>query len=126
MLGSKHLFATVRVTNLENSKRWYQDVLGLSPSSTQVPPGHLAYDTGGGTMLLIYEGGAPKSDHTLAGFEVNNIDATAADLRAKGVKFEDYDFPGLKTVNGICTLGNWKGGWFKDPDGNILAVGQLS
>ncbi|MGH2654353.1 MAG: VOC family protein [Actinomycetota bacterium] len=49
-----------------------------------------------------------------------------AELRAKGVTFEEYDMPGLKTVNGIAELGGEKGAWFKDPEGNILSVSQTS
>jgi hypothetical protein len=53
------------------------------------------------------------------------VEATVAELRGKGVRFEDYDLPGLKTVNGIAELGGIRGAWFKDPEGNILSVVQL-
>jgi catechol 2,3-dioxygenase-like lactoylglutathione lyase family enzyme len=56
---------------------------------------------------------------------VRDVEATVADLRAKGVTFEDYDLPGLKTVNGIAELGGIRGAWFEDPEGNILSVVQL-
>jgi hypothetical protein len=56
---------------------------------------------------------------------VRDVEATVADLWGKGVRFEDYDLPGLKTVNGIADLGGIKGAWFKDPEGNILSVVQL-
>lgn len=124
MLGSLGVAPTVPVTNLEQAKRFYEDVVGLKPAGFEVP-GHFLYDCGGGMMLAIYERAPSKADHTLATFMVSDVDAAAIDLKAKGVKFEEYDFPGLKTVDGIATLGGWRGGWFKDPDGNILAVGQL-
>jgi hypothetical protein len=56
---------------------------------------------------------------------VRDVEATVADLRGKGVTFEDYDLPGLRTVNGIAELGDIRGAWFKDPEGNILSVVQL-
>jgi hypothetical protein len=56
---------------------------------------------------------------------VRDVEATVADLRGKGVRFENYDLPGLKTVNGIAELGDIRGAWFKDPEGNILSVVQL-
>lgn len=56
---------------------------------------------------------------------VRDVEATVADLRGRGVTFEDYDLPGLKTVDGIADLGGIKGAWFKDPEGNILSVVQL-
>lgn len=126
MLGSKGVVVTIRVSNLERGKAFYGGTLGLSPDPSLNAPGHVSYACGGGTRLAIYEGEAPKAPHTLASFEVTDIEATARDLRAKGLKFEDYDFPGLKTVEGLASVGNWRGGWFKDPDGNILAIGQLS
>ena len=68
---------------------------------------------------------AGTAQHTLGAFMVQDIDATVAELRGKGVTFEDYDLPGLKTVNGIAELGGIRGAWFKDPEGNILSVVQL-
>jgi hypothetical protein len=56
---------------------------------------------------------------------VRNVEAMVADLRGEGVAFEDYDLPGVKTVNGIAELGDIRGAWFKDPEGNILSVVQL-
>ncbi|HEY3115661.1 MAG TPA: VOC family protein [Chloroflexota bacterium] len=125
MLSMKSAVTTVRVTNLEQAKQFYGGVLGLKPDSSLQAPGHYGYDCGSGSRLAIYEGGASKAEHTLASFEVSDLDGAVKDLKAKGVKFENYDFPGLKTVEGIASIGNWRGGWFKDPDGNIFAVGQL-
>ena len=124
MLGLKQVVPAIPVTNMEQGKRFYEGVLELKPDSTLAAPGHFGYDCGGGTRLAIYERAASKADHTLVSFEVSDLEAAVKDLKTKGIKFEDYDFPGLKTVDGIASIGNWRGGWFKDPDGNILAVGQ--
>ena len=64
----------------------------------------------------------PDSPRPLATFEVEDAEATVGEMRAKGITFEEYDMPGLKTEGGIAEVAGSKGGWFKDPDGNILAV----
>ena len=61
----------------------------------------------------------------MVSFKVDDIETEARELKARGVKFEDIDLPNLKTVNGIATMGNIKGAWFKDPEGNILAITQM-
>ena len=55
---------------------------------------------------------------------VSDLEAEMAELRSHGITFEEYDMPGLTTENGIATAGNIRGAWFKDPDGNILSLGQ--
>jgi len=67
--------------------------------------------------------GAGKSRATVAAFVVGDLDAVVASLRERSVVFEEYDLPGLKTENGIAAVGSVRAAWFKDPDGNILAVG---
>jgi hypothetical protein len=56
---------------------------------------------------------------------VDDVEKAVVDLRSKGVTFEEYDMPGIKTVNGIADMGDFKGAWFKDPEGNILAIGSM-
>ena len=76
-------------------------------------------------MLLVYERPAVKVEHTQAGFWVKDVEAEVKELRGKGVKFEEYDMPGIKTVNDIADFDGVKAAWFKDPDGNILAISQM-
>jgi predicted enzyme related to lactoylglutathione lyase len=71
--------------------------------------------------LFPKEGGT-KADHTAVSFQVADIAAAIAELKAKGVVFEDYDFPGLKTVDHVCVLGAEKAAWFKDSEGNYLCI----
>src|SRR5438132_1496712 len=110
MLSLKQVVTTVRVSNLEQAKRFYEDVLGLKPEASFQAPGHFGYECGS-SILGIYEGPAPKSGATLASFEVADLDSAVKDLKSRGLKLEDYDFPGLKTVDGIATIGSWRGGW---------------
>lgn len=75
----------------------------------------------------MFTRGPTKADQTVASFKVENIEAHVKELRAKGVKFEEYDIPrmGIKTVDGIATTGKNKSAWFKDTEGNILAMDQM-
>jgi len=76
-------------------------------------------------MLYVYQRSATKADHTVASFKVNDLEAEVKELKAKGVKFEEIAIPGIKTVNGIATMGKMKAAWFKDTEGNILSITQM-
>jgi hypothetical protein len=84
----------------------------------------IIYRSGDSYFSLYPTEFAGTAQHTLGAFMVGDVEAAVADLRGRGVRFEDYDLPGLKTVNGIAELGGIKGAWFKDPEGNILSVVQ--
>ena len=109
--------------DIERSKGFYRDVLGLEVEETPEMPGNVVVRVGETSKLFLYQRDAPnKADHTQATFLTDEFDDAVVGLRSKGVKFEDYDQPGLKTVNGVATMGDFKSAWFKDPDGNILCV----
>src|SRR6266516_2452749 len=82
-------------------------------------------ESGDSGFLLFPTGGRPSGQHTQMAWFVKDIAATVAELRSRGVRFEEYDFPGLKTVDGIADLGYEKSAWFRDSEGNLLALGQL-
>ena len=93
----------------------------------ELAPGHLLYDAGEGTFLIVYERSTPTtSDATAASFIVDDVETTVKGLKDKGVKFEVYDLPGVEWTDVIATMGTLKGAWFRDPDGNILAVSQAA
>lgn len=73
---------------------------------------------------MVYETKASAGSATQAGFTVDDFDATVTELRGRGVTFEEYDMPGLKTVNGVAETGGMKTAWFKDTEGNTIAVSQ--
>jgi len=123
MLNNAPVTAILPVVDMQRARKFYEDTLGL-PVKEELAADHLLYECGEGTALLIYKRGQTKADHTAAGFWVQDLDAEMAELRNKGVVFEEYDFPGLKTANGVATIGNEKSAWFKDPEGNILALTQ--
>ena len=117
---------TLPVTDIERARKFYGETLELKLRE-ELAPGHLLYDAGEGTFLVVYERPTPtKADSTAASFIVDDVEATVKGLKDRGVVFEEYDFPGLQTVNSIATMGNVKGAWFKDPDDNILAVSEVA
>jgi catechol-2,3-dioxygenase len=102
---------------------FYSEVLGLRVVERS-EGGEVLLEAGKGSQLLLYPGSPTKSDHTLACFAVAKIEDAIQSLKAKGIKMEDYDLPGLKTVNHISTNGNLRAAWFRDPEGNYLGLTQ--
>lgn len=124
MLTTAPIVATIPVVDLERAKRFYTDLLGLKLDAEY--GGMLKVDAGRGTSICLYQRGPSKADHTLASFIVDDIVATVKDLAAKGVVFEDYDFPGLKTdEHHVATQGKDRAAWFRDSEGNIIGLNQL-
>jgi catechol 2,3-dioxygenase-like lactoylglutathione lyase family enzyme len=123
MLAGARVAAVVPVSNLDSAIEFWQK-LGLgTPELDEIPnnPG-ARFALGGGGELYVYESvGAGQSRATVAGFRVADIDSAVEELRARGVVFEEYDLPDLKTENGIVTIGDLRAAWAKDPDGNIIA-----
>jgi catechol 2,3-dioxygenase-like lactoylglutathione lyase family enzyme len=124
MLADAPVQTIIPVTNLARSEKFYGETLGLKRVSLPMP-GYVRFVAGGRTALCLYERGPTATEHTLAGFTVPNLEATMHELRSRGVKFEDYDFPGFKTENGILSDGTIRSAWFKDPDGNILCIDEM-
>jgi catechol 2,3-dioxygenase-like lactoylglutathione lyase family enzyme len=125
MLSDFPVAPTIPVTDLQRAKTFYTEVLGLTVDKEN--PGGISFNAGGNSKLYIYKRGPSKADHTLASFVVKDVEAEVDALIKKGVVFEQYDFPGLKTdKKGIAVLADEgeKGAWLKDPDGNILAIGE--
>lgn len=124
MLINAPVHATLIVENIERAKKFYVEKLGLKITRTDPSPGAVL-QAGENTTLYIYEGPATKATNTVASFTVKDVVATVKELKANGVAFEDYDTPDLKTVDGIAEMGGMKGAWFKDTEGNILAITDM-
>jgi catechol 2,3-dioxygenase-like lactoylglutathione lyase family enzyme len=124
MMNNAVIYPTLPVVDLERAKKFYEGKLGLKVIGEDLSPGAML-QAGGGTSLYIYQRAATKADHTAAAFTVKDVEAAVKELKAKGVVFEDIDMPGIKTVGGIATMGDMKGAWFKDTEGNILAVTSM-
>jgi catechol 2,3-dioxygenase-like lactoylglutathione lyase family enzyme len=131
MLDQSEVATRLPARDLERARAWYAEKLGLQPVEER--PGGLRYRCGNSYFALFASAGAASGTHTQMGWEVADLEATVAELRARGVVFEAYDLPGLRTVNGIADVeGNYpsKGGvgeraaWFHDSEGNLIGIGQ--
>jgi catechol 2,3-dioxygenase-like lactoylglutathione lyase family enzyme len=107
------------------ARAFYTDVLGLPFKGLDADGKLLFRLAAGSTLALIEKPPGSQADHTAISFEVADIGASIAELQVRGVVFDDYDLPGLKTVEHVCVLGAEKAAWFKDPDGNILCLHEL-
>jgi catechol 2,3-dioxygenase-like lactoylglutathione lyase family enzyme len=117
--------------DLERARAFYSEKLGLEPSDER--PGGLLYRCAHGEFALFASAGAPSGSHTQMAWEVKDIEATVAELEARGLVFEEYDLPGLVTVSGIAEVsGNYpskgsvgeRAAWFRDSEGNLIGIGE--
>jgi catechol 2,3-dioxygenase-like lactoylglutathione lyase family enzyme len=130
MLRDSDVATRLPAKDLERAKAFYRDKLGLEPVEER--PGGARYRCGNSYFALFQSAGAASGDHTQMGWEVEDIEATVAELRRRGVVFEELDLPGFGTVNGIAEIaGNYpskgtreKAAWFHDSEGNLIGIGQ--
>jgi catechol 2,3-dioxygenase-like lactoylglutathione lyase family enzyme len=131
MLHSARVATRIPVRDLVRAESFYAEKLGLRPVERR--PGGLLYRCAAGEFALFESAGTSSGTHTQIGFEVDDLQAAVTELRVRGVVFEEYDLPGLRTVEGIATVdGNYpsKGGigekaaWFRDSEGNLIGLGQ--
>jgi catechol 2,3-dioxygenase-like lactoylglutathione lyase family enzyme len=130
MLSKGRVATRLPARDLARARAFYAEQLGLEPAEER--DGGLRYVCGGGEFALFESAGAASGDHTQMGWEVDDIEATVRGLRARGVVFEEYDAPGLRTVDGIAEIeGNYpskgigeRGAWFRDSEGNMLGIGE--
>ena len=123
MLTDARIMAIVPTTDIARAKAFYGETLGLTDANASTPGPQVIYRCGGGTLLEVYERPtAGKAQHTLASWEVGDLRAAVDQLRNRGVRFEEYDLPEVKTEDGISTTGDLQEAWFRNPDGNILRI----
>jgi catechol 2,3-dioxygenase-like lactoylglutathione lyase family enzyme len=116
--------ATLPASDIARAREFYENVLGLQ--AERETPGGVTYKAGSAHVFVYPSQFAGTNQATAATLIVDDVEAAVAELRDKGVTFLEYDFPGLKTVDGIAEIEGEKGAWFKDTEGNILAVAQLT
>jgi catechol 2,3-dioxygenase-like lactoylglutathione lyase family enzyme len=129
-LADAHVESRLPAQDLDRARRWYAEKLGLQPVEER--EGGLRYECGGGVFCLFASAGSADGSFTQMGFFVDDIEAEMAEMRARGVVFEEYGIPGLPMVNGIVDIpGNYpskgrgeRGAWFRDSEGNLLGLGQ--
>jgi catechol 2,3-dioxygenase-like lactoylglutathione lyase family enzyme len=124
MVSNMTAVAVLPAAHIERARKFYADKLGLTQDRVEVD-GSLFYQCKESAFLVYQTQYAGTAKNTAIGFRTDNIDREMKELRSRGVVFEEYNMPGLKTVNGVATMGSLKAAWFKDSEGNILAVNQM-
>jgi catechol 2,3-dioxygenase-like lactoylglutathione lyase family enzyme len=121
VLANTDAVATIAVRKVEAAKKFYEGTLGLKPMPAE-EPGVVTYKSGKANVLVYESQYAGTNKATAATWAVENLEGVVRDLKAKGVRFEHYDFPGATRQGDVHGTGKTKAAWFKDPDGNILAL----
>ena len=120
MLKDYPVYTTLPTTDFDRARAFYGDKLGLTPTG----PGRDTFECGNGTAFVLASMSAKPGGHTQMSFAVDDVAKVVKELKAKGVVFEEYDYPDLKTVNSIAERPDFKGAWFKDSEGNMIGIGQ--
>jgi catechol 2,3-dioxygenase-like lactoylglutathione lyase family enzyme len=123
MLKDQQVGAILPAADISRARNFYRDKLGLEPENPD-DDDNLRYKCGSGTSFFVYQTpNAGTAKNTQIGWMVDDLPASVAELRGKGVVFEDYDFPGLKTEDGVATMPDGSAAaWFLDTEGNILSL----
>jgi predicted enzyme related to lactoylglutathione lyase len=122
MLSNAPIRAYIPASNVARARKFYEQVIGLKPK--QEYAGGVIYECGGAEVFLYPTPNAGTSKASQAFWSVTDVEAEVAELKSRGVKFEEYNMPGMPMTNSIATAGGAKTAWFKDTEGNILAVSQ--
>jgi catechol 2,3-dioxygenase-like lactoylglutathione lyase family enzyme len=121
MLAGTQVTCMLPVKDLARARRFYEESLRLEAIG-QRPDGKFVYRCGGTEIALFPKPEGTRAEHTALSFAVRDIVAAIAELKGRGVTFEDYDLPDFRTVGHVCVLGSEKAAWFRDPEGNILCL----
>ncbi|TMC26568.1 MAG: VOC family protein [Chloroflexi bacterium] len=123
MLKGARAQTALPAQDLDRAKAFYRDKLGLEPFDEDA--GNVRFRVAGGNEFNVFRTmGAPSGTHTQMAFIVEDIVGEVKELKSRGVTFEEYDFPGLKTKDGIAEGGDARVAWFKDSEGNLLNIVQ--
>jgi predicted enzyme related to lactoylglutathione lyase len=123
MLKNAPIVPYIPAADVARARRFYEDKVGLV--AREETAGGVVYECGDRSWIFLYpSAGAGTSKASQAFWQVDDLEAEMSELKARGVVFEEYDMPGIKTVNGIVTAGGARAAWFKDSEGNILALIQ--
>ena len=122
MLSTAPIRAYIPASDIPRARSFYEGKIGLRPKEEYA--GGVIYDCGGVEVFLYKTSHAGTSKASQAYWQVNDVEAEVADLKARGVAFEEYDMPGVTMTNSIATGGGARTAWFKDTEGNIMAVSQ--
>lgn len=121
MLSERRVQATLPTTDVDKLRPFYEETLGLKPFATR--PSAVIYRVGEGTFFILSRSGIKPAGHTQMSFVVPDVKAEVAELRGRGVVFEEYEMP--KTEDGVARMPAGWAAWFKDPDGNLIGLIQF-
>jgi catechol 2,3-dioxygenase-like lactoylglutathione lyase family enzyme len=125
MLDERRIHATLPAADITRARAFYEGTLGFTP--LMILPGGVIYGAGGGSVFTVFPTGSRASGtHTQAAWTVTDIEAEVADLKGRGVVFEEYDLPNFKTVGSIAASGPNRAAWFRDSEGNLLGLVQFA
>jgi catechol 2,3-dioxygenase-like lactoylglutathione lyase family enzyme len=124
LLRDQEIVTILPAEDMDRARRFYEETLGFEPES--VDPAGVYYRSGPARFSVYPTQFAGTSQHTQAGWLVDDVRKTVVELRERGVEFQEYDSPGLKTEGGIADLGSELAAWFKDTEGNTIGVFQLT
>jgi predicted enzyme related to lactoylglutathione lyase len=126
MLNNSTVTANVPASDLDRARRFYADMFGLTPANDD--PGGLIYTTGGGTSFFLYlTEYAGQAGHTIAQWHVKDVAAEVSELKDKGLQFERYDLPDVTWDGDIASIeGMGRAAWFKDSEGNIMCIDEMT
>jgi catechol-2,3-dioxygenase len=116
--------ATLPAQDLDRAKAFYAEKLGLIPTSEDRVGAHFV--VGGTRFRLFRSAGTASGAHTQLALVVGDIAGQVRALQSRGLRFEDYDYPKLKTIDGIADMGYAKAAWFKDSEGNLLGIAEMA
>jgi catechol 2,3-dioxygenase-like lactoylglutathione lyase family enzyme len=123
-LATSAVAVMLPVDDVDRATKFYVESLGLDHTGSNAEGSALFALSGGTTLMLLPRPGGTRTDSTAMSWEVDDVHAAVRDLEEQGVTFEDYDLPGLKTVDHVAETEGEKAAWFRDPDGNVLCVHQ--
>ncbi len=124
MLSERRIHTTIPAADMDRAVRWYEEKLGFKP--LQKLPGATMYRAADDSRFVLYPTpNAGKAPQTVMGFTTLDVESDVLDLKARGVVFEEYDFPELKTIDSIAIRGPVRSAWFRDSEGNILGIVQF-
>jgi predicted enzyme related to lactoylglutathione lyase len=122
MLNIKSSAPAIPAQDIKRARDFYEQKIGLKPSEVQ-PDGGVMYSTGDTGFLVFPSMGKPSGEHTQMAFEVGDVPGAVNELKSKGVKLEEYDYPNFKSKDGLVDMPDGtKGAWFKDTEGNLIAL----
>ncbi|MFE5567948.1 VOC family protein [Amycolatopsis japonica] len=124
MLTESTITTMLPVTDAERAGRFYADSLGLRRTSTG-EDGTVYFEAGAGAIGLRPMPDGTQSENTALSFEVGDLDAEVRTLEDRGVRFQDFDADGIKTVGHIADLGKERAAWFNDSEGNVLCLHEV-